>query len=311
MKILVTGGAGFIGSNLVRKLSEMGDEVRVLDDLSTGTLENLKDLDAEFIEGSILNDDLLRKASAGVESVIHLAAIPSVPRSVAAPMPSHEANATGTLKILEAARVQNSHVVVASSSSVYGANPTLPKHEELRTIPISPYAVSKLAAESYTVAWKQTYGLDTLAFRFFNVFGPQQRAGHAYAAAIPRFLDNIRKGIPVEVYGDGEQTRDFTYVGDVVNVLARAAHERISHDTPVNLAFGTRRTINELIQKLESVIGHPIAVDFQAPRVGDVRDSQASSELLLRLFNNPQITYFDTALKETTEWFMNLPNDHA
>ena len=224
-------------------------------------------------------------------------------------MPSHEANATGTLKVLEAARANGAYVAVASSSSVYGANPTLPKHEELRPMPISPYAVSKLATESYAVAWKKSYGLDTLAFRFFNVFGPQQRAGHAYAAVIPRFLDHVQKGLPLEVFGDGEQTRDFTYVGDVVNVLARAARERVTHDSPVNLAFGTRRSLNELIETLSSLIGKPLAVDYQAPRVGDVRDSQASSDLLLRLFNNPQITYFETALKETTDWFMNLPNE--
>lgn len=309
MKILITGGAGFIGSNLAHKLSEEGDQVRILDDFSTGTLENLVGVEAEIITGSILDDSILEQAAKGVDSIIHLAAIPSVPRSVAAPLPSHEANATGTLKVLETARANDAYVAVASSSSVYGANPTLPKHEELRPMPISPYAVSKLATESYAVAWKKTYGLDTLAFRFFNVFGPQQRAGHAYAAVIPRFLDHIRKGIPLEVFGDGEQTRDFTYVGDVVNVLARAARERVTHDSPVNLAFGTRRSLNELIESMAMLIGRTLDVDYQAPRVGDVRDSQASSELLLRLFNNPQITYFETALKDTTEWFMNLPND--
>ena len=306
MKVLITGGAGFIGANLAEKFLQLGDEVRILDDLSTGTKENLVGLDVELIEGSILDTALVAQTVSDVDSVIHLAAIPSVPRSVAAPLPSHDAIVNGTLNILEAVRANNGHIVVASSSSVYGANPTLPKSEDLRPMPLSPYAVAKLAAESYTVAWHLTYGLDTLAFRFFNVFGPHQRAGHAYAAAIPCFLDKIKQGLPADVYGDGEQTRDFTFVGDVVDVLARAAHERKSAATPVNLAFGSRRSLNQLLEKLGEVTGLPVSANYLDPRVGDVRDSQASSTLLNELFDNPVVTEFEDALQETAEWFMAL-----
>lgn len=306
MKVLITGGAGFIGANLVREFISLGDEVIVLDDLSTGFTENLVGLDIEFIEGSILDFETLQKITLGVESVVHLAAIPSVPRSIAAPFPSHHANATGTLNVLEAARTNNTHVIVASSSSVYGANPTLPKTEDLRPMPISGYAVSKLAAESYTMAWKATYGLDTLAFRFFNIFGPLQRAGHAYAAVIPCFLDNVSRNLPVDVYGDGEQTRDFTYVGDVVKILARASKERKSSTSPVNLAFGTRRSLNELIPLIAKATGNVVATNYLEPRIGDVRDSQASSKLLMELFDNPEPTEFETALKMTSDWFLSL-----
>lgn len=304
MKVLITGGAGFIGSNLAEKFVHLGDEVRVLDDLSTGTTENLAGLDVEFVEGTILDVPTVQQAMAGVDSVVHLAAIPSVPRSVAAPLPSHDSIVNGTLVILETARRNNTHVIVASSSSVYGANPALPKHEGLRPMPISPYAVAKLGAESYTVAWHLTYGLDSLAFRFFNVFGPRQRAGHAYAAAIPCFLDKIRQGLPVDVFGDGEQTRDFTFVGDVVEVIAQAVRERVASDSPVNLAFGSRRSLNQLIEKLEEVTGQNVTANYLAPRVGDVRDSQASSELLKSLFQQIPVTPFEDALKTTADWFM-------
>ena len=306
MKVLITGGAGFIGANLAKEFISLGDQVTVLDDLSTGFVENLAGLDVEFVQGSILDLETLKKITSNTDSIIHLAAIPSVPRSVAEPFPSHHANATGTLNVLETARANNTHVVVASSSSVYGANPTLPKTEDLRPMPISPYAVSKLAGESYALAWKATYGLDTLAFRFFNVFGPLQRAGHAYAAVIPCFLDKISRNLPVDIYGDGEQTRDFTYVGDVVKVLARASKERKSSESPVNLAFGTRRSLNELIPLMQNATGETIKTNFLNPRVGDVRDSQASSKLLNEIFDNPTPTEFETALKITSDWFMSL-----
>jgi UDP-glucose 4-epimerase len=226
VRVVVTGGAGFIGANLVGELLGRGDhEVVVVDDLSTGSRDNLAPYpEVTFHEGTILDPALLDTAFAGADSVVHLAAVPSVPRSIAAPMVSHAANITGTLEVLEAARRAGGlHTVVASSSSVYGANPTLPKSEDLRPQPLSPYAVNKLAAESYALAYQHCYGLSTLAFRFFNVFGPLQAPGHAYAAVIPTFLDAALRGAPLPVHGDGEQTRDFTYVGTVTAVLADAS----------------------------------------------------------------------------------------
>jgi len=308
MKVLVTGGAGFVGANLVRNLLSHGDDVVVIDDLSTGYRSNIEGLDIEFHEGSILNDELLSKASSGVDSIVHLAAIPSVPRSVDAPLPSHEANATGTLKVLEAARNSSGHIVVASSSSVYGNNPTLPKHEELRPMPISPYAVSKLATESYALAWQSTYGIKALPFRFFNVFGPLQAANHAYAAVLPSFLDAIKKDQPIRVFGDGSQTRDFTYVGDVVATLTRAAHDKMSAPTPVNLAFGTRRSLNDVIGDLKTILNRDFDVQYLDTRVGDVKDSQAASEKLLGLFGDLKPTDFHTALRATADFIFSVDN---
>ena len=217
MRVAVTGGAGFIGANLCRRLlaTDGVDSVAVLDDLSNGLRSNLDGLDVSFVEGTILDDAALDTAFAGADAVVHLAALGSVPRSVANPVASHAANATGTLMVLEAARRHGDlHTIVSSSSSVYGSNPTLPKHEGLATRPISPYGASKLAAEGYTLAWGATYGLPVLAFRFFNVFGPLQAAGHVYAAVIPAFVDAALAGQPVTVHGDGTQSRDFTYVDD-------------------------------------------------------------------------------------------------
>ena len=233
----MTGGAGFIGANLCRTLAATGNDVVALDDLSTGTKDNLRGVDAELIEGTILDRETLDAALRGTDAVVHLAALPSVPRSIADPMATHLANATGTLEVLEAARraarsVPGDHVgphtIVASSSSVYGANPTLPKHEDLATFPMSPYGASKLASEAYALAYQHSYGLPVLVFRFFNVFGPLQGADHAYAAAVPTFAAAALAGRPIVVEGDGHQTRDFTYVGTVVAVIADALARRVT-----------------------------------------------------------------------------------
>jgi UDP-glucose 4-epimerase len=225
-----------------------------------------------------------------------------VPRSVADPVPSHEANATGTLRVLEAAREVGAHVTVASSSSVYGANPQLPKVETMVPRPRSPYAVSKLATESYAIAWNLTYGLPTLAFRFFNVFGPLQAAGHAYAAVIPSFLDAALRGVPVTIHGDGLQTRDFTYVDSVTTILLAAAVRRVSSNVPVNLAFGTRRNLLDVLDQLEGVLHRPIAREHVESRAGDVRDSQADNSRLLAMFPDAVPTPFDQGLGQTVEW---------
>lgn len=305
MRVAVTGGAGFIGANLVTELWGRGIEVVVVDDLSTGAAENLAACpEAKLFEGTILDPDLLDTAFEGADGIVHLAAVPSVPRSIAAPEASHDANVTGTLRVLEAARRAGGvHTIVASSSSVYGANPTLPKSEDLRPQPLSPYAVSKLATESYALAYQHVYGLPTLAFRFFNVFGPLQAPGHAYAAVVPTFLDAAMRGAPVPVHGDGEQTRDFTYVGTVTAVIADALERTVVSPDPVNLAFGTRRSLNEAIVEMERQLDQHLAIDRQPPRPGDVRHSQADQTRLLELFPHIEPVAFEDGLARTIEWF--------
>jgi UDP-glucose 4-epimerase len=308
MRVLVTGGAGFIGANLVRQLESDPDieRITVLDDLSTGSLANLVDCSSRvhFVEGSVLDDRALAGACEGVDAIVHLAARPSVARSIEDPMAAHAANATGTLQVLEAARrCGGTQVILASSSSVYGANPTLPKSEDLRPVPLSPYAVSKLAAETYALAYEHCFGLPVLAFRFFNVFGPLQPADHAYAAAIPSFLDAALSGRPILIHGDGHQTRDFTYVGSVVSVIADALRRGIDSPEPVNLAFGTRRSLLDVVSSIRKLVGEPLVIEHTAPRVGDVRDSQADSERLVRMFPSVAPVGFEQGLAETISWF--------
>jgi UDP-glucose 4-epimerase len=310
VRVVVTGGAGFIGANLCRHLraAEGIDEVVALDDLSSGNPANLDGLDVELVTGSILDDGALDSAVAGAASVVHLAARPSVPRSIEDPVATHEANATGTMRVLEALRRHGvGHVVVASSSSVYGANPQLPKHEDLAPAPLSPYAASKLATESYALAWANVYALEALAFRFFNVYGPLQPAGHAYAAVVPAFVDAALHGRPIPVHGDGRQTRDFTYVDSVAAVLTAAVVGRVAHPAPVNLAFGGRSTLLELIGLLEDIVGHPLERAHSDPRPGDVRDSQADQTRLRSLFPHLEPVELAEGLRRTVEWSRTLP----
>ncbi|WP_308467877.1 NAD-dependent epimerase/dehydratase family protein [Rathayibacter soli] len=307
MRILITGGAGFIGSNLVKLINarEPETEVRVLDDLSTGFRSNLKSTDVKFVEGSILDQDTLAQVAAGVDSIVHLAAIPSVPRSVAAPRPSHDANATGTLNVLEAGRTLGiEHVVVASSSSVYGSNPTLPKSEFDWTRPMSPYAVSKQAAEGYALAYGFSYGMKALAFRFFNVFGPGQAAGHAYAAVIPKFIEAALAGDPLLVHGDGTQSRDFTYVKTVCDVIYEAVLSQVHTQDPVNLAYGTQTTLLDLISLLEGLLGRGLEAQMDDPRIGDVHASQADGRRVRELFPTIEPTALLPALEETLAWYV-------
>ena len=307
MKVLITGGAGFIGSNLTRHINTVFPdwEVRILDDLSTGYRHNLTGLSAQFFEGSILDVDMLATVSAGVDTVVHLAAIPSVPRSVAAPRPTHEANSTGTLNVLEAARAAGiEQVIVASSSSVYGSNPALPKSEYDWTRPMSPYAVSKQATEGYPLAYNFSYGMKNLAFRFFNVYGPGQAAGHAYAAVIPQFLDAALSDTSLLVHGDGEQSRDFTFVGTVCAVITTAIVERVHSNDPVNLAFNTNTTLLELISEIETILGHSVTTTHQETRVGDVRASQSDGLRVRQLFPEIEPVSLESGLAETVDWFI-------
>jgi UDP-glucose 4-epimerase len=309
MKIVVTGGAGFIGANLCRRLvaTDGVDEVVAFDNLSTGFRSNLEGVDARLVEATILDPDALDAALDGAWAVVHLGARGSVPRSVADPIASHQANATGTAQVLEAARrAGDLYVVVASSSSVYGANTTLPKVEDMVARPVSPYAASKLATESYTLAWQHTYGLPTLAFRFFNVFGPLQPAGHAYAAVVPAFVSAAMEGRPLPVHGDGTQSRDFTYVDTVCTVLAHAALRRVTDPLPVNLAFGTRVSLLEVMAELEEILGHPLERAFTESRVGDVMHTQADNTRLRNLFPDVVPVSLEDGLRATVDWFRTL-----
>lgn len=304
MRVVVTGGAGFIGANLSRHLRAAGHEVAVLDDLSTGDAANLDGVDVTFLRGTILDADTLDGVCGGADAIVHLAAVPSVPRSVDDPVTSHDANATGTLQVLQAARrAGNLHVVLAGSSSVYGRNPTLPKSEDLKPEPLSPYAVSKLAAETYALAFAACYELPVLPFRFFNVFGPLQPAGHAYAAVIPAFLEAALAGRPLPVHGDGGQSRDFTYVGSVCDVITDAVERRVTADTAVNLAFGSRLTLRDVIAELDDLRGTTHDRDHLPPRAGDVRHSQADQSRLHDLFPDASPVPFRQGLEATLDWW--------
>jgi UDP-glucose 4-epimerase len=305
MRVLVTGGAGFIGAHMCRTLAARGDVARVtvLDDLSSGDLANLDGVDAEVVTGSILDRDLLGDLAADATHVIHLAARPSVPRSLADPMASHTVNATGTLHVLEACRAGRPHVILASSSSVYGDRPEPRKHEDLPTRPLSPYGAGKLAAEAYTLAYAASYGLPVLPFRFFNVYGPLQSAGHAYAAVIPAFVSAALRGEAVPLHGDGGQARDFTYVGSVTEILADAAARGVTSGKPVNLAFGTRVSLRQLMDVLGEILGRTIETVPLPPRRGDIRESQASSRLLRELFPGACPVSLEDGLRRTVAWF--------
>src|SRR5581483_5030709 len=257
---LVTGGAGFIGSNLAEGLLRRGARVRVLDNFSTGRRENLEGLDVELVEGDLRDPDVVRRAVAGVDGVFHEAALRSVPRSVDDPQASNEVNVTGTLGLLMACRAAGvRRVVYASSSSVYGDDPTLPKVETLPTRPVSPYAVSKLAAEHYCHVFTRLYGLETVSLRYFNVFGPRQNPESKYSAVIPRFLELALAGEPLEIHGDGEQSRDFTYIDNVVDGNLRAMEAPGVAGEVFNLACGARYSLLAIAAAVEAFLGRPRA----------------------------------------------------
>ena len=309
MKLMITGGAGFIGSNLAKYCLDQDptSEIRILDDLSTGDIRNLDDVNVKFTEGSILDTALVSTIANGMDSIVHLAAIPSVPRSIKTPRLSHDVNATGTLNVLESAReVGVNHVVVASSSSVYGSNPVLPKREDAWTRPMSPYAATKLLTEAYAVAYGYSYGLKTIAFRFFNVYGPGQAAGHSYAAVIPQFLDHALRGERLPLEGDGTQTRDFTYVTSVCAAIHNSVIHKIGSNSPVNLAFGTNTSLNSLIQTIERTIGSTLVVEHKPTRVGDVYASQADGTLFRSLFPSVEPVELELGIRATVEWFRTL-----
>jgi UDP-glucose 4-epimerase len=277
-RVLVTGGAGFIGSSLVRALLERGDSVRVLDNFSTGNRANLTGLEdeLEIVEGELRSYERVHNAVRGVELVFHQGALPSVPRSVQDPLTTSAVTIEGTLNVLLAARDENvRRVVYASSSSVYGNSGTLPRTESQQPDPISPYAVAKLAAERYCVSFHRVYGLETVALRYFNVFGPRQDPNSQYAAVVPRFLAAIAAGNPVPIHGDGTQSRDFTYVANVVAANLLAGDRDGADGTVLNVATGRQASVNELADAIGAVLGKPVEKDYLPVRTGDVRDSWA------------------------------------
>jgi len=304
---VVTGGAGFIGSNIVDALVSDGRAVRVLDDLSNGKSENLASYGSriEYIHGDIRDPDACRRAVAGAEVVLHLAALGSVPRSVADPGTSNEVNVTGTLNVLVAARdAKVRRVVYSSSSSVYGENPTLPKHEDLATAPISPYAVTKLAAENYTRVFAKVYGLETVSLRYFNVFGPRQRADSPYAAVIPLFMQAAHDGCPLPINGDGLQSRDFTYVTNVVRANLRAAVVAGVSGRTFNVACGERYSLLDIVDALSAAAGRSLECDHRPARIGDVRHSQADITAAVRDLGYRVEVGFREGLARTWEAFV-------
>lgn len=305
---LVTGGAGFIGSNLVRALLERGFAVRVLDNFSTGHRDNLADAPAEveLVEGDVRDPDVLRKATQGAARVFHQAAIPSVFRSVHDPVTSHEANATGTLNVLVAARdAEVERVVYASSSSVYGDTVALPASEISPVNPLSPYGVSKLAGEKYLGAFYTSYEMATVSLRYFNVFGPHQDPTSEYAAVVPRFVTATLESRPATIYGDGEQSRDFTFVGDVVaaNLLAAEAPPE-AWGQAFNIAYNDRHTVNELLATIRALIpgDHP-APEHRPARPGEILHSQASTALAETMLGYRAKYSFEEGLRLTVDWF--------
>lgn len=308
MKYLVTGGAGFIGSNIVRQLVGQNQQVRVLDNLASGHSSNLEAVSdkVEFIDGDIRDYWTVAQAVEGIDYVLHQAALPSVPRSVENPLTSNVVNIDGTLNVLEAARRANvKKFVLASSSSVYGESEELPKHEQLTPSPLSPYAITKLTGEYYCQAYWQLYQFPTVSLRYFNIFGPQQDPKSEYAAVMPKFITSLLKGERPIVFGDGEQSRDFTYVDNCVaaNILA-ATNEKMVGDS-FNVACGARFTLNQLLDELRSIIGSDVKAEYTDERAGDIRHSYATIDKICSHGYHPEVD-FREGLKRTVEFFRGI-----
>jgi nucleoside-diphosphate-sugar epimerase len=302
---LVTGGAGFIGSHLAEELERRGERVRVADSLITGHRRNLAHLrTVEFVEGDLADLDVARTAVEGVDYVLHQAAIPSVPRSVTDPITSNRANIDATLNVLVAARDAGvRRVVYAGSSSAYGDTPTLPKREDMPTDPLSPYALQKLVGEQYLRLFTRLYGLETLTIRYFNVFGPRQDPSSAYSGVISLFAMRMLEGRAPIIQGDGGQTRDFTYVANVVDGVLRACTAPRASGEVINVAVGGRISINELCAMMASVLGSTVKPEYTSPRAGDVRESQADITRARELLGYEPIVSFEEGLRRTLEWY--------
>jgi nucleoside-diphosphate-sugar epimerase len=302
---LVTGGAGFIGSHLAEELLRRGERVRIVDNLVTGKRQNLAHLpQAEFLEGDLADLDVARRAVDGVDFVLHQAAIPSVPRSVEDPITSNRANIDASVNVLVAARDAGvRRVVYAGSSSAYGNTPTLPKVETMATEPLSPYALQKLVAEQYCQMFTQLYGLETVTIRYFNVFGPRQDPSSPYSGVISLFIRALVEGRQPTIYGDGGQTRDFTYVANVVDGVLRACQAPAASGEVINVATAGRISLNQLFDAVKQLTGADVEPIYAETRAGDVRDSQADIGKARRLLGYEPVVRFEQGLEKTVEWF--------
>jgi nucleoside-diphosphate-sugar epimerase len=302
---LVTGGAGFIGSHLAEELVRRGEQVRVVDNLSTGKRQNLAHLpEVEFMEGDLADLAVARRAVSGVDYVLHQAAIPSVPRSVQDPVTSNRANIDASLNVLVAARDGGvKRLVYAGSSSAYGNTPTLPKVETMATAPLSPYALQKLVAEQYCQMFTRLYGLETVTIRYFNVFGPRQDPSSPYSGVISLFISALCEGRQPKIYGDGEHTRDFTYVANVVDGVLRACTAAAASGEVINVATAGRVSLNELFRTVRDLTGATVDPIYAEPRAGDVKDSQADIGKAQRLLGYTPIVSFQEGLDRTVAWY--------
>jgi nucleoside-diphosphate-sugar epimerase len=311
---LVTGGAGFIGSHIASALLAEGARVRVLDDLSTGHRENIDEIggDVDFIQGSVADEALLAKVLEGVELVFHEAAIPSVPRSVKVPQQTHVASVDGTFSMLLAARDQKvRRVVYAGSSSAYGDQPTLPKSEQMSPDPLSPYAVAKLVGEYYCRVFTRVYGLETVTLRYFNVFGPRQDPGSQYSGVVSRFISSLLSDERPVIYGDGEQSRDFTYIDNVVGANLKAAEASGASGKVINVANGMRITLNQLLAELKDLTGkHDVEAEYLEPRVGDERHSLADISMARELLGYESKVDLREGLQRTIDWWKDSRFSH-
>jgi nucleoside-diphosphate-sugar epimerase len=312
-QFLVTGGAGFIGSHLAEELVRRGHRVRVADALTTGKRSNLDHVpDVEFLQGDLADLTFAQRVVQGMEFVLHQAAIPSVPKSVADPLTSHRSNVDGTLNLLLAARDAGvRRLVFAASSSAYGETSELPKHENMRSDPLSPYALQKVVGEMYLRMFTRLYGLETVSIRYFNVFGPRQDPSSAYSGVISVFATALLDGRSPTIYGDGEQTRDFTYVADVVNGVLRACDAPDASGEVINVATGGRISLNRLYDTMRAIVGSTVKPVYAAPRAGDVRDSQADISKARRLLGFEPAVSLEDGLRRTVEWYRTSRSEAA
>jgi UDP-glucose 4-epimerase len=305
-QFLVTGGAGFIGSNIVDRLVELGHGVRVLDDFSSGHRQNLAHLAdrIELVEGTITNPAVCRAACNGVEVVLHQAAVPSVPRSMDDPVTSHLANVDGTFNMLMAARdARVRRFVFAASSAAYGETPELPKREHMAVCPISPYGANKAIGEVYCYAFYKSFGLQTVSLRYFNVFGPRQDPNSQYAAAIPAFLSRMLQGERPVVFGDGEQSRDFSHVDNVIEANLKAAEARETHGEVLNIACGAAVTVNQVLAQMNELLGTDIKPKYEPERPGDIKHSMADISLARQVIGYEPVVQFREGLRRAFQWY--------